>query len=189
PAGWSSRSHAATCHGGSDAATEIDCRTPVCRAEIPDLWASAISAAWAQRSANGDQFGSHGLQLETDDQRSRRGIAGGKACASLKSLSILGFCCSGHFKDYISALPANGVQSFVTASSALGLAGQRQCKCQGTNFYSCRSSLAIASPSITPVLLHNRLKVNGCDLSTGGRSDFALCWDCRRNELSVASHT
>src|SRR5579864_216079 len=85
PAGWSSRSHAATRHGGSDAATEIDCRTPVCRAEISDLWASAIPAAWGQRSANGDQFGSHGLQLETDDQRSRRVIAGGKACANLKS--------------------------------------------------------------------------------------------------------
>jgi hypothetical protein len=120
PAGWSSRSHAATRHSGSDAATEIDCRTPVCRAEIPDLWTSAIPPAWRQRSANGDQFRSHGLQLETDDQRSRRVIAGDKACAGLKSFKHLRFKLQRSLKNYLSTLPPMAIPSFVTASYAVG---------------------------------------------------------------------
>ena len=47
--------------------------------EIPYLWPSAFSCTRSSRSASGDEFGGHRLQLETDDEVSRSTQVGRRA--------------------------------------------------------------------------------------------------------------
>jgi transposase len=75
PARCRAPAHAATGYTRGDAAAKIHGRTSLCELAVPDFWPSSVSVAWAEGSADGNQFGSHGLQLEADDQRHGRGSA------------------------------------------------------------------------------------------------------------------
>src|SRR5215471_4285152 len=60
-----SATHATTCYARGDELAALDGRTPVCRSEVPHLWASPLFVARAQGSANRDQLSGAGVQLET----------------------------------------------------------------------------------------------------------------------------